>query len=127
MKENRISIIINRPIQEVFEFTTNPKNTHLWIPCIEEEISEEYPPKIGTVYKNRRADSVWNTYKVVEFELDKLFTLTCEDESYSVRYTYREIDEKTTEMVYFELVHEGELEEPFTKEIFQGLKDIMEK
>ena len=46
MKENKITVIINKPIGEVFEFTTNPKNTHLWIPSIEEEIAEEYPPKI---------------------------------------------------------------------------------
>jgi len=48
MKENKISIIINKPIEEVFEFTTNPKNTHLWITSIVEEVSDEYPPKIGT-------------------------------------------------------------------------------
>lgn len=29
MKENKISVVINRSIEEVFEFTTNPKNTHL--------------------------------------------------------------------------------------------------
>jgi len=34
MKENKITIIINKPIREVFEFTTYPKNTHLWIPSI---------------------------------------------------------------------------------------------
>ena len=48
MKQNKIIVIINRPIEEVFEFTTNSKNTHLWIPSIEEEIAEEYPPKINT-------------------------------------------------------------------------------
>jgi len=48
MRENKIKVLINKPIEEVFEFTTNPKNTHLWIPSVDEEISEEYPPKIGT-------------------------------------------------------------------------------
>ncbi|MCK4635383.1 MAG: hypothetical protein KAT04_05335 [Methylococcales bacterium] len=52
MKKNKITIIIDKPIEEVFEFTTNPKNTHLWISSIEEEIVDEYPPKIGTQYKN---------------------------------------------------------------------------
>jgi uncharacterized protein YndB with AHSA1/START domain len=127
MKENRISIIIERPIRDVFEYTTNPNNTHVWIPSIEEEVAEEYPPKIGTVYKNRGKGSNWNVYKVIEFEPNKLFTLKNEDGSYSVRYTYREIDENTTEMVYFELVHKGELEKPFTEKIFLGLKNTMEK
>jgi hypothetical protein len=34
MKEKIISIIINSSIEEVFEFTTNTKNTHLWIDFI---------------------------------------------------------------------------------------------
>jgi len=127
MNENKLSIVIRRPIQEVFEFTTNPKNTHLWIPSIDEEIAEEYPPKIGTIYKNHRTDSNWNIYKVVEFEPNKLFMLTEKNGNYSVRYIYREIDENTTELTYFELVEEGELEQPFTQEIFNGLKQIMER
>ena len=127
MEQNQLVIIIKKPIQEVFEFTTNPKNTPLWIPSIEEEIAEEYPPKIGTIYKNRRADSNWNEYTVVEFEPNKSFTLTEKDDNYSVRYIYRKIDDNTTELTYFELVKDGELEQPFTQEIFNGLKQIMEQ
>ncbi|MEI7563640.1 MAG: hypothetical protein WCJ39_08670 [bacterium] len=52
MKENKLTIIINKPINEVFEFSTNPKNTHLWVDSIKEEITNEYPPKMGTIYKN---------------------------------------------------------------------------
>jgi len=53
MKENIISIIINKSIHEVFEFSTNPQNTHLWVDSIKEEMTNEYPPKLGTIYKNR--------------------------------------------------------------------------
>ncbi|MEN7982103.1 MAG: hypothetical protein ABFQ65_01505 [Nanoarchaeota archaeon] len=127
MNENKLVIVIKKPIQEVFEFTTNPKNTHLWIPSIDEEIAEEYPPKIGTTYKNRRTNSNWNEYKVVEFEPNKLFTLTEKDDNYSVKYIYRKIDDTTTKLIYFELVKDGELEQPFTQEIFNGLKQIMEQ
>jgi uncharacterized protein YndB with AHSA1/START domain len=126
MKENKIKIIINRPVGDVFEFTTNPQNTHLWIPSIKEEICDEYPPKVNILYKNRGNSPEWTTYKVVEFERNKIFTLTDQNGNYSVRYTYRKINENVTEMEYFEWVKEGELENPFTEEIFKNLKRIME-
>ncbi len=126
MRENKITAIINRPIEEVFEFTTNPKNTHLWIPSIEEEIADEYPPKIGTQYKNRGKDSNWDFYKVVEFQENKIFTLTDLDENYSVKYTYRKLNDNQTEMEYFEWMKNGELSNPFTEDIIQKLKSVME-
>ena len=127
MKENRIKIIINKPIEEVFEFTTNPKNTHLWFPSIEEEVAEEYPPKINTIYKNRGKDFKWNSYKVIQFKKNEIFTLKDLDGNYSVRYTYKKLDENKTEMEYFEWVENGELENPFTEEILGKLKELMEK
>jgi len=126
MKENKITVIINKPIEEVFEFTTNPKNTHLWIPSIDEEIAEEYPPKINTTYKNRGKDSDWDFYKVVEFKENEVFTMTELDENYSVRYTYRKLDSNKTELEYFEWMKDGELSNPFTKEILMKLKSVME-
>jgi uncharacterized protein YndB with AHSA1/START domain len=126
MQENKITIIINRPIKEVFEFTTNPKNTHLWIPSIEEEIAEQYPPKIGTQYKNRGHDFDWSFYKVIEFEKDKIFTLTDLESNYHVKHTYRKISANQTEMEYFEWMQKGELGDPFTDDIIQKLKSVME-
>ena len=126
MKQNKITIIINKPIKEVFEFTTNPKNTHLWIPSIDEEIAEEYPSKINTQYKNRGKDSDWDFYKVLEFEENKIFTLTDLEGNYSVRYTYKKLSDNQTEMEYFEWMKDGELSNPFTKEILMKLKSIME-
>ena len=126
MKENRITIAINKPIAEVFEFTTNPKNTHLWIPSIQEEIAEEYPPKINTKYKNRTKDSDWDFYKVVKFEKNKIFFLSDLNENYFVRYTYKKINNTKTEMEYFEWVKTGELKYPFTAYILQNLKSVLE-
>jgi len=126
MKANKIKVIINKPVEDVFKFTTNPKNTHLWIPSIEEEIAEDYPPKINTKYKNRGKDSKWDIYKVVEFKDNEVFTLTDLNENYSVRYTYRKLDENTTEMEYFERVKDGELSTPFTKDTLMKLKSVME-
>jgi len=126
MRENKITVIINKPIKEVFEFTTNPKNTHLWIPSIEEEIAEEYPPKINTEYKNRGKNSEWDFYKVVKFEENKIFILSDLDENYFVKYTYKKLTDNETEMEYFEWVKNGELKNPFTDDILQNLKSVLE-
>lgn len=123
MQENKITIIIDKPIKEVFEFTTNPKNTHLWVPFIEEEVADEFPPKIGTAYKSRRGDS-WNVSKITEYERNKVFKL--ENDVFSVRYSYRKINDNTTELVYLESVKQGKLTNPFTKEVLKELKLIME-
>lgn len=126
MKENKITIIINKPIEKVFEFTINPRNTPLWIESIAEEVSDEYPPQINTRYKNRGKDSDWNVYKVVEFKKNKIFTLTELDENYSVKYIYNKLGENKTELIYFEWVEKGEIQNPFTQEILNKLKSAME-
>ena len=40
MNQNQLVIVINKPLSEVFEFTTNPKYTHLWVPFIDEEVTD---------------------------------------------------------------------------------------
>ena len=128
MKENKIKVIINRPISEVFEFTTNPKNTHMWIPSIEKEITNEYPPKLGTIYKNHGEDeNSWDEYKVIEFENNKVFTLEEVGGTYKVRYSYKQINENTTELEYFEWVSEGVLNNSFPQSTLNLLKEFMEK
>ena len=126
MKENKVKIIINKSANEVFEFTTDPKNTHLWIVSITEEIADEYPPQIGTNYKNRGVNSKWDFYKVIEFKKNKIFTLTDLDENYHVKYTYKALDNNKTEMEYFEWMRNGELKNPFAENVLQKLKSVME-
>jgi len=123
MQENTITIIIDKPIEEVFEFTTHPKNTHLWVSFIEEEITEEYPPRIGTIYRNRRGNS-WNESVVTEYKPNELFKL--ENDTFSVQYNYKKITENSTELTYLESVKQGILTKPFTKEVLQKLKEIIE-
>ncbi|MEI7563641.1 MAG: hypothetical protein WCJ39_08675 [bacterium] len=61
----------------------------------------------------------------MEFEQDKLFTLTDVDENYHVRYTYKDIKGKT-EMEYFEWMTNGDLSNPYTIDVLEKLKSVME-
>ncbi len=125
MRENKITVVIDKPIDKVFEFTTNPQNTHLWIPSISVEVSDEYPPKINTRYKNRGESGNWDEYKVVDIKKNEVFILSDLDENYFVKYTYRKLDDNKTEMEYFEWMTSGELSKPFTESILGNLKKII--
>lgn len=127
MRENKVTVIINRPIEDVFEFTTNPAKTHLWISSIQEEISNKFPPIIGTQYKNRSKNSDWDFYKVIEYKPFKTFTLSDLNGNYHVRYSYRKLSHNKTEMEYFEWMKDGELKNPFTQDILENLRVVMEK
>ena len=127
MKENKVNITINRPVEDVFEFTTNPKNTHLWILSIQEEVSDKFPPKIGTQYKNRGKNSDWDFYTVVEYEPSKIFTLSDLNGNYHVRYTYKKLTDTKTDMEYFEWMKDGELKSPFTQDILYKLRSFIEE
>ena len=123
MQQNTLKIIINKPIEEVFEFATNPKNTPLWVDFIDEEIVDEFPPKVGSVYRNRRGDS-WNESKVTEYESNRIFKL--ENDTFSVEYICKKINDNTTKLTYIESVKKGELTKPFTLEILEKLKSLIE-
>ena len=127
MKENRIIVTINRPITDVFEFTTNPKYTHLWFSSIKEEVAEEYPPKINTKYKNRGKGQDWNVYKVINFQINQSFELSDLNDNFSVKYTYKSLEDNKTEMEYFESIKNGELKELTTDSVFLNLKQLLEK
>ncbi len=126
MRENKVTVIIDKPIDEVFEFTTNPKNTHLWVPFISEEISSEYPPKIGTIYRSCRENDSWSEMKVVEFDNNKKFVISDLDENLFVKYVYRELSENSTELEYSDWMIDKDFHSPITKDVLENLKKVME-
>lgn len=126
MQKNTISVIIKKSIGEVFSFTTNPKNTPLWFSTIKEEITNEYPPKIGTRYKNRGNNNDWSIYEVSEFEKNKLFVLSDLNNNYHAKYLYTAINSNKTKMEYQEWVNDGELKNPASQIILEKLKSSME-
>ena len=127
MKKNEITIIIEKPIEVVFEFTTNPKNTHVWIPSIHQEVADEFPPKIGTQYKNRSKDSGWDFYKVTKYVQGRIFALSDLDDNYHVQYSFKKLNNNRTKMTYLEWMNVGELKNPFTETILQNLKNCLEE
>jgi len=126
MRDCRLTIRINKSSKEIYDFYINPQNTPLWIDSMVKEKTNEWPIKIGTIYRNQNRKGEWSEYKVTALKPYQVFELTSSDGNYHVRYTHNEIDENSSELEYYEWVDKGELEEPFTIDVLQKLKTIVE-
>jgi len=126
MRENEISIDINCPVNQVFAFTINPKNTPLWIESIVSEEASEFPIQLGTEYKNISKDGDWTQYKVTQLKPNKVFELKQKSGLYHVLYKYEALSEGKTKFTYIEWVDDGEIPHPFTLAILKKLKKVVE-
>ncbi len=126
MKENKISVVIDRPANEVFDFVVNPENTPKWIDSLVKEKVNEQPIRLGTIYRNVNKAGEWAEYEMVEFEKPKMFVMKDKNSTYHVKYILEPVGGGHTQLTYFEWVDGGELSNPFTTLILEKLKNILE-
>lgn len=127
MKENKLTIFINKTVKEVFEYSLESNNVPKWINSIKEEIPEERPVKLGTKLRNIGVDSQeWNKYEVIDFQPPRTFTLKRLNGDYFVKYTCTEKD-NGTEFEYFEWAEYGELDGLMEMSALELLKELIEK
>lgn len=125
--ENKLTIKIDKPVKEVWDFLLDPKNTPKWISAIAYEETNEWPPKVGTVYRNRtKINGIWSNYIMTELKENEMFVFMQDDKNYHVKYTFKPIGKNSTELEYFEWVEKGTLLYPFTQGILKKLKRILE-
>ena len=126
MRENKLTIFINKPIKEVFDYSLESNNVPKWITSIKEEIPEERPVKLGTQLRNIGINGKeWNKYKMIEFNPPKTFTLKRLNGDYFVKYTCSEKDEGT-EFEYFEWAENGDLDGLMEMSALELLKEQTE-
>lgn len=123
MIANEIRIIINKVQNKVFEYVLEPKNIPKWIDFIQHEKIDTKQINIGTKYIND-----FGILVVTDYERNIYFELTDEDEKYQCSYSFKKIDDKRTEIIYFEcMLDDSELDKPFNKKYFENLKKLLEK
>ena len=126
MKENRLTIYIDKPIEEVFIYSLESDNVPKWINSIEKEIPLERPVKLGTKLKNKGFNSSeWNEYEVIEFLPPKSFTLRKLNDDYFVKYTCTK-KRTGTSFEYYEWAENKNLDDIMEMGALELLKKLIE-
>lgn len=126
MRDNKLTIQINKPIAEVFAFTLDPKNTPRWIDDSSREETNEWPPKPGTIYKNTGKNGVVLTFIMTEIVPNDHFSMKDEDNNYHCIFSFRNLGNNSSEFEWHEWMETGELELPMTQDVLEKLKSVLE-
>ena len=123
MKANEIRITIQKPRDEVFEYTLEPKNKKFWCEPLETEIVNTKQIGLHSQYRNNS-----DTFVVSDYEKNLFCEFTNEQTQYQYSYSFRKIDNDTTEVIYFEAMLDGsDLAKVMDKKYFTKLKELLEK
>jgi len=125
VQENKLTIQISKPVNEVFVFTITPPNSTRWIPDVITEETNEWPICVGTVYKLQTKKGIHEVF-VTAIKENEIMEWVSKDKNYHCRYSYKSLDENTTELEYYEWKNQGQLDEPFSREILKKLKAVVE-
>ncbi len=126
MQKNRLDIKFNKSAMEVFKFTTTPPNSTKWIPGVIQEETNEWPIKRGTIYKLKDASGKDSEVIVSALKAGEFIEWVAKDGNYHCRYNFKKIDGNCSILEYLEWVETGDLAEPFTREILEKLKTVIE-
>lgn len=128
MKDLKLTIEINKPVEELFAFTINPENTPKYVESIVTEETNEWPVKLGTIYRNQRKNGEWSEYEMTAFEPNKMFVLSQKNDGFHVGYTFTPANNDTaTKLEYRIWKNEGKLPESLTKDVLQGILDKLKQ
>lgn len=127
MKENNLTVTINKPISIVFQFCITPPNSTKWIPGVVKEETSTFPITNGTIYFLTNVKGKISKVKVINIVENKYVEWISEDINYHCSYSLKEVDKNTTELLYREWEDNGEIDGPFTQEVLNKLKQAIEK
>lgn len=125
MREITYTVQIKCPIAEVFAFTLNPTNTPKWVDSIAFEETNEWPVRVGSIYRSKSKTGEWSELILTAFEENKMFSMTKKDSNYHVTYIFTSIHPDKTELKYV-WVDNGELEETIIQTLVNKLKRVIE-
>lgn len=126
MKQNILKIQIQKNLHDVFLFCITPPNSTKWIPSIIKEETNEWPIKVGTIYKLTSSTGRISEVTVAQLKINEYIEWISNDLNYHCKYSFHQIDEDTTELEYCERTSRGEIEGPFTQETLDKLKLAIE-
>lgn len=127
MKDNKLSVRINKPVHEVYLFTIPPPNSTRWIDGVISEETNEWPVRKGTVYTLQTKEGDFSEITIIDLKSDEFVEWISKDRNYNCRYSFKPISETMTELEYYEWVNTGKLVAPFTLKTLQTLKSVLEQ
>ena len=131
MKDNIITIEIARPVEDVFEFTINPNNTHLWIDSVIKERIDTTEIGLGTKYYQvvRLIDGNQGFEQAIisAFIKNKLIEFSYIGTTYKCRYSYKSTIIGTTLTYIEEAENDEDLSMPMERSTLYKLKKILEE